>query len=543
MVVFEKKKSVIGKGDVHIFYHIACLNNWRQIVERQLNRIKNSELYDVVKNIHCFLISPQDEKEKNVNFVENFSNKIIIEHVEEKGDESVTLSRISKITKPGDKFLYFHTKGVTHYGTEKYPNVVDWSKVMEYFLIDRFHYCLRNLNDYEAVGINFLNVPLHFSGNFWWTTHNYFIQLDGVEGIEDLLFKKNPKYLSLFQTGLEGYGHYNQPYPESEYVEVFDKFIFHLGVDQINNDLYRCEGKITDFFRLAYKDPKCLGFNSLGYFKNKTNNLTYSPYFSESDGIFIKKKNGNIRIKMICNWCTSEQLCEEWSNMAENGYQWGNLEMVSDDQDIDYYVIINSPPENSYYNPQKTIIFQMEPWVSDPTKNWGVKTWGQWAQPDETKFFHVHSHQKYLNCVQWQKSPAFLSKNRENHIISIISEKIHDDGHIKRINFIKNLENDGKNLIYIYGRQNYHQFKNYLGQTDKSHLGYYKYCFSVENNSEINYATEKIWEPILHEMLTFYWGCPNLENYIDSRAFVRLDLDNYEESLRIIVKIKSDKGS
>jgi hypothetical protein len=91
--------------------------------------------------------------------------------------------------------------------------------------------------------------------------------------------------------------------------------------------------------------------------------------------------------------------------------------------------------------------------------------------------------------------------------------------------------------MHVYGRKNYHGLKSYVGETDnKTELVKYKYCFSCENNSEKNYATEKIWEPILFECLCFYWGCPNLEDHIDSRAFVRLPLDNFEESLSIITK-------
>jgi hypothetical protein len=91
--------------------------------------------------------------------------------------------------------------------------------------------------------------------------------------------------------------------------------------------------------------------------------------------------------------------------------------------------------------------------------------------------------------------------------------------------------------MQVYGRKNYHELKSYVGETDnKMELVKYKYYFSCENNSEKNYATEKIWEPILFECLCFYWGCPNLEDHIDSRAFVRLPLDNFEESLSIITK-------
>jgi hypothetical protein len=194
----------------------------------------------------------------------------------------------------------------------------------------------------------------------------------------------------------------------------------------------------------------------------------------------------------------------------------------------------------------------MEPWVYDKNKNWGVKTWGEWSTPDENRFLYVSNHKKHLNTVQWQiKIPNIISnkKNellntkfkRKNKIISILSYKNWDIGHQKRIDFIKFVDksNNSKN-IEVYGKKNYHNFKNYIGKLkdDKKehHLIQYKYCLSVENNSEYNYATEKLWEPILCECLCFYWGCPNIEDYIDSRAYVKLDLNNFSESLNIINK-------
>ncbi len=56
----------------------------------------------------------------------------------------------------------------------------------------------------------------------------------------------------------------------------------------------------------------------------------------------------------------------------------------------------------------------------------------------------------------------------------------------------------------------------------------------AESEEYDNYATEKIWEPILCECLCFYWGCPNLGNYIDDKSFIRLDISNPEKSLNII---------
>ena len=331
-----------------------------------------------------------------------------------------------------------------------------------------------------------------------------------------------------------------------------DAFEFKPQLDQIGHDLYFQHGTLTEHLSKALKDPACVGFNTLGFFKNKIENLTGSQYFREKDGIYIKKNalitERIIRLKMLCNWCSSEQLCKKWSNMYD-ATKWKNMQMTSSTNaaDIDYYVIINSPPADAHYVPEKTIVFQMEPWITDPMKNWGVKTWGEWATPDPSKFFKVFTHQTHLNNVQWQIDFPFYSQpvdaNKQNKLAAICSQKNFDDGHGLRNKFIGYLDiseaNEvGANLIDVWGRENYHNFKSYKGVVPDDHkyniYAKYKYCLAVENNSEHNYATEKIWEGILCESLCFYWGCPNLEEYLDPQAFVRLPLEDPAAALKII---------
>lgn len=78
-----------------------------------------------------------------------------------------------------------------------------------------------------------------------------------------------------------------------------------------------------------------------------------------------------------------------------NGYSWNNITITDSNNkdEIDYYVIINRPQFNNYYDPSKTLIFHMEPWVHDETKHWGVKTWGVWSKPDLNKFMYVGTHE------------------------------------------------------------------------------------------------------------------------------------------------------
>ena len=263
---------------------------------------------------------------------------------------------------------------------------------------------------------------------------------------------------------------------------------------------------------------------------------------------------GPIRIKMMCNWCDSRQLCKEWCNMCEDpvAMRWKNLELVWDDAEnnADYFVIINSPPPGARYDPSRTIVFQMEPWVHDASKGWGVKTWGAWAEPSPTKFMAVrgrktpgcHNNPAWqLELTLQQLKTMVMDKdehdNKGTPMSCVCSSKYFDEGHIARIDFLKFLET--KNVkMDIFSQDNPFGFKNYAGAlhyVDKSvGIAPYKYYFMVENNYETDYITEKLWEPILCECLTFYYGCPNVSDYIDPRAYVQLDMADFEGSYRTI---------
>ena len=312
---------------------------------------------------------------------------------------------------------------------------------------------------------------------------------------------------------------------------LLDKYEYYPKQDFFGSDIhFQRSSSLIDMLLIAEKRADCVCFNTFGFYKNAfdSNNLIKI----EGD-LYVKKRAiPSIRIQMMCDWCSSEQLCREWSNMCLDEFRWNNIEITWDNVNIDYYVIINRTNETDY-DKSRTVVFQMEPWVYDEEKNWGVKTWGDWSVP--RGFMKVFAHKNELNCVQWHIPTINIGIEKQDKIISILSRKNFDDGHIKRIEFIRKLEESGFYGVDVYGAENFHNYKNYIGKTaDKSEMALYKYCFSCENNWEKNYATEKIWEPILCECLCFYWGCPNLEAYIDGGAFVRLDLNDFEGSMAIV---------
>jgi len=323
----------------------------------------------------------------------------------------------------------------------------------------------------------------------------------------------------------------------------YNNFLFIKNHDQINNDLKHIEKyNIDNLLNICRKDDiHIAGFNTLGFIKNKIDlkELKYVDWFEKGNhGLFIHL-NKKINVKILCDWCSSEKICEEWNNMSKGNCTWNNIRITSEDNNIDYYIIINKPySDTDKYIENKTIIFQMEPWCNNIHQDWGVKKWGKWAEPDELTFLHVRNHKKYYNNCMWQLNMSYHQFMNEeiikkyDYLSTICSSKYYDPGHIKRIDFLKFLENkiDSSIKIDIYG-----SYKKAL-DFDKKNDGIlpYKYYFMVENNSEYNYITEKLWEPIISECLCFYWGAPNVSDYIDSRAYITLNLDNFEESYNII---------
>jgi hypothetical protein len=339
-----------------------------------------------------------------------------------------------------------------------------------------------------------------------------------------------------------------------------DDWVFHPGLDTRNSDIYRSDTRdITELKFAALRQPNCAGFNTLGFLKRGVKYpLTKSPWIHAPGGLYVKKSYvPSCRVKMLCNWCSSKDLCNEWLKMSKGNYRWNDIEITWEDTDIDYYVIINKPLPDAHFVPEKTIVFHMEPWCGDSAQSWGVKTWGEWAKPDPAKFLQVRSHDNFINTVFWQVNMTYTQlkesqahkKNSllDNTVASICSSKYFDPGHKKRIDFMKYIEGkeDPAVLLHLFNEDNQHNFKSYQGKArpsiDKERgILPYKYYFMCENNSENNFITEKLWEPILCETLCFYWGCPNVADYIDPRAFVQLDINDFEGSFQVVKKAIKD---
>ncbi len=217
------------KSNIYIFYHIYCNHKTYNIVNDQINKIIFSGLYDRVDKIYVFITGEEDHVDKIKNLIQNSGKKFSIEDIgiNDKTYERFTLLKIKNYIKENDKFLYFHSKGVTNDN----PNIIDWRNLMEYFLIHKYDLCIKELDKYDTVGINYID-KLHYSGNFWWTKGSYFMKLsdtigDDYTAPEDYICTGNPKVGILYSSGLQlkdedgkiGYGHYKHSYPYIKFID------------------------------------------------------------------------------------------------------------------------------------------------------------------------------------------------------------------------------------------------------------------------------------------------------------------------------------
>lgn len=195
---------------LYVFYHIFCNSNTLSVVRDQVTKIIFSGLYDDVSKIFCYLTGKKEDVAILETFLKTLPKKFIIQEIgiDDQSFERFTLNKIKNILHDKDKFLYIHSKGVTHPPNENEGSgkVYLWRNYMEYYLIRHYKKCLEKLATHDIVGAIYKDFMIgpHFSGNFWWSTGAYFKKLTAGHRIgdfymdpESFIFKAKPNYYKI----------------------------------------------------------------------------------------------------------------------------------------------------------------------------------------------------------------------------------------------------------------------------------------------------------------------------------------------------------
>lgn len=210
-----------------IYIHVCQKGEWRRSWLMLMNQIKDSGLYDECEQIRCGVVSDEGYIIPDDLFADYKVSIIHSGHSSEHERPTLLHMQKASVNNESDMFLYCHTKGIRWYGTSKEANVVDWIKLLIYWNITLWKNAVDALKSYDTYGCNITTCngkfPQHYSGNFFWATNVYLKKLSPSIGLgyNDPEFwpcSANPKCLNAFSSGLEGCGHYNNPFPEEKYI-------------------------------------------------------------------------------------------------------------------------------------------------------------------------------------------------------------------------------------------------------------------------------------------------------------------------------------
>ena len=225
-----------------IFIHAAILDKCKERIIQYLDIIKDSKLINNVTVIYiCFIGSEQIPISSND--ISEYNNNLNIEIIKLSNNlsdfEVPTLNFLYEfcLLNPTHNVLYLHTKNV---GKQINLCIEDQIEYMLHFLVNKWHTCVENLNNYDACGVDLRDQPtLHYSGNFWWSRSSNIVSLPSPIEFNNIIKYPNPlnsqrhnqefwichnnknkKYISLWDCKINVYERHLHRYPKVLYFSL-----------------------------------------------------------------------------------------------------------------------------------------------------------------------------------------------------------------------------------------------------------------------------------------------------------------------------------
>ena len=171
--LLQYKRSVAAyfREHVQVFYHLACMGNWKQVLEEQLLQLKRhgfSNLFMTVLGTDQDLLTVYDQCKELAVAVKKIVHAPELTHF-----EKPALVAIEQYARHNTGYvLYLHSKGVSNPADE---TKIKWRRLMMKELVENWEFCVMQLLHYDVVGVNWRDMPptSHFSGNFWYASTSY----------------------------------------------------------------------------------------------------------------------------------------------------------------------------------------------------------------------------------------------------------------------------------------------------------------------------------------------------------------------------------
>jgi predicted O-methyltransferase YrrM len=216
----DERKKINNK--IVIYMHLTDVNEHHERINREIiQRVIDSGLINHA-HLKLFCHYSRENFEWLQRVLSEFQNiEFFYPNVTNSEYEAPTLNKMLTdcIDLSEEKFiLYMHSKGITR-PTSKPVN--DWRRLLLHFNVDRWEDNVALLNyGYDTVGVNLLENPLYYDGNFWWSKSSYVKRLKPIprfvnRGYAELwVCSAGPSACEVFNSKVN---HYVEEYPESNY--------------------------------------------------------------------------------------------------------------------------------------------------------------------------------------------------------------------------------------------------------------------------------------------------------------------------------------
>lgn len=217
---------------------------------------------------------------------------------------------------------------------------------------------------------------------------------------------------------------------------------------------------------------------------------------------------------------------------------WGNYKFVIDNElkECDFWIIysdynltnekVNCPPKNIIFIPAEC--YNTSPRFTKQFLNqFGLIITTQ-RELKHKNILYSHNANPWFLGKSYDELMSYSAPQKTKLISVISSNKVFTEGHKKRFDFVQKLKQHFENKIDVFGRG----INDFEDKWDV--LVDYKYSIAIENDYCNDWVTEKYFDCIFANTLPFYFGCPNLEDYVHRDSFIRIDINDLESSIKII---------
>ena len=199
------------------FIHIATIGNYQSIVDEIFSYIPKDTFKEIFVNV------AGNEKISLPSYTKILGNRSNLNDF-----EFSTLNYLKEYCNSNENsnICYLHTKGAS---TGNNICIDEWRQYMLYFNLNHISNIEKKLKENDTCGVDLVTEPtIHYSGNFWWSTAKHINSLPYPKNIEVVISerhkcefwicsKKDGKYLSLHDSGINVYQRHLNRYPKEKY--------------------------------------------------------------------------------------------------------------------------------------------------------------------------------------------------------------------------------------------------------------------------------------------------------------------------------------